>query len=108
MIKINWNQDDRNTDVNKYLVNPNSDKRSRLRAFRTGWANFLKKKNNNTLDKVTWNGLGRVYASILGDIPLDQRKNLYWLLLSQFVTSDKVKHWTDEQRQETLWLVEEA
>ena len=103
MIEINWGQDDRNIDVNKYLVDPLSDNQSRRKAFLRGWTIFLSQGGSDYLDRVSWEGLGMVYASILGDVALNQRKDLYRLLLHQFTVSDRVSHWSDEQRREVLF-----
>ena len=107
MIKINWDQDDRNPNVDKYLVDPNHDNQSRRKAFLVGWTRFLNQGGGDYLDRVTWEGLGMTYASILGDIPLDQRRDLYRLVLSQFVVNDKVQHWTKAEQSEVLKKVEE-
>ena len=54
---------------------------------------------------VSWVALGAVYAEILDEVPVDQRKQVYRLLLSQFLKSNIVKHWSDAERQEALRLV---
>jgi hypothetical protein len=73
-----------------------------------GWTLFLNQGGSDHLKEVTWVGLGMVYASILGDISLDRRKDIYRLLLGQYLSSEKVKHWTEEQREEALRLVGES
>ena len=108
MIDIDWSNDGRSTDPEDYLVNPKSDNRSRLKAFLGGWTKGAKKDSNNSLDGVRWVGLGMVYGSILGKIDLDQRKQIYRLLLSQYLTTERVNHWTDDQRQEALQLITKA
>lgn len=107
MIKMNWNIDERNTNVSKYLVDPQSDKESRRKAFLGGWTRYLNNESSDSLDAVSWVGLGMWCASILGDIPEKQRKDIYLILLGQYVGSDRVKHWTDEQREEVLRLAGE-
>jgi hypothetical protein len=107
MIDINWSNDERNTDVNKYLVDPESDNESRRKAFLGGWTRHLNQASSDNLNGVRWVGLGMVYASILRDIPEEQKKEIYRLLLSQYITSDKVQHWTDEQRGRVMQLVTE-
>jgi hypothetical protein len=105
MIDINWSNDERNTDVNKYLVDPDSDDESRRKAFLGGWTRDL--NQGSSLNSVRWVGLGMVYASILRDIPEQQKREIYRLLLSQYITSERVRHWTDEQRRQVLQLVTE-
>jgi hypothetical protein len=103
MIEINWNHDDRNTDADEYMTN------ERRRAFLVRWSIYLKTGSNTTrLEKVHWGGLGLVFASILGNIPAKKRKELYLLLLTQYLASDRVKHWTDEERKEALRVAAEA
>lgn len=108
MIKLDWNNDQRSPEVNNYLVDPNSDKESRRRAFMGGWTRYLNHGDGDSLDEVTWMGLGMVYASVLRDIAVAKRKDIYRLLLSQYVSHERVSHWTDEQRQEALRLVADA
>lgn len=48
-----------------------------------------------------------VCASILGDISEDKQRETYLLLLGQYVWSDRVKHWTDDQRKGALRLARE-
>jgi hypothetical protein len=105
IIEIDWSNDERSMDVNKYLVDPDSDKESRRKAFLGGWTRYLNNGSSDSLDGVTWVGLGMVWASVLEDIPLDQREGIYRLLLGQYVWSNRVKHWTDEEREEALRLV---
>jgi hypothetical protein len=107
MIDINWNNDERNTDVNKYLVDPDSDNESRRKAFLGGWTRYLNQRSSSNLDGIRWVGLGMVYASILEAIPEEQKKEIYRLLLSQYITSDRVQHWTEEQRRQVMQLVTE-
>lgn len=107
MIDIDWTNDERNTDPSKYSIKPDSNE-GRRKAFLGGWTRFISNAGSTTLDRVTWVGLGMVYASILGDMPLDQRKDIYRLLLSQYLSSDRVGHWTVEQREEALRLVTES
>ncbi len=108
MIEINWSNDERSTDVNKYLVDPYSDNESRRKAFLGGWNRFLNNESSGSLDGVRWVGLGMWCASILGDIPEDQRKDIYRILLSQYVGSDRVEHWKTEDRERVLQLVAEV
>ena len=107
MIDINWSNDERNTDVNKYLVDPDSDDESRRKAFLGGWTRDLNQGSSSSLNSVRWVGLGMVYASILRDIPEKQKKEIYRLLLSQYLTSERVQHWTNEQRRQVMQLVNE-
>jgi len=107
MIDINWSNDERNTDVNKYLVSPDSDNESRRNAFLGGWTRYLNQGTSSNLNGVRWVGLGMVYASILRDIPEAQKKEIYRMLLSQYITSERVQHWTDEQRRQVMQLVTE-
>ncbi len=104
MIEVDWSNDERSTDAHKYLVDPNSDKESRRRAFLGGWTRYLNNESSDTLDGVTWVGLGMAWASVLGDITMDRRKGIYRLLLSQYLSSERVKHWTNEQREGALRL----
>ncbi len=107
MIEINWGNDGRNTDANKYLVDPDSSE-GRRKAFLGGWTRFLNQGGSDYLEEVTWVGLGMVCASILGDISLDRRKDIYRLLLGQYLSTEKVNHWTEDQRREALRLAAEA
>jgi hypothetical protein len=52
--------------------------------------------------------VGAFYASILGDIPEEQRRGLYYGALAQFVTSERCREWSDEERREALRLAREA
>ena len=108
MIKVNWNADERNPNVGKYLVDPNSDNQSRRKAFLGGWTRYLNNPTSDNLDAISWVGLGMWSASILDDIPEDRRKEIYRVLLGQYIGCDRVKHWTDEQRNEALQLVTES
>jgi short-subunit dehydrogenase len=107
MIDINWSNDERNTDVNKYLVDPDNDNESRRKAFLGGWTRHLNQESSSNLNSVRWVGLGMVYASILRDIQEEQKKEIYRLLLSQYITSERVQHWTAEQRRQVMQLVTE-
>jgi hypothetical protein len=106
-MEIDWSNDERNTNASKYLVDPTSDNQSRRKAFLGGWTRYLNNESSHSLDGVTWVGLGMWCASILGDIPEVQRKDIYSILLGQYVGSDRVKHWTDDQRKEALRLASE-
>ena len=64
--------------------------------------------SSGSLDGVRWVGLGMWCASILGDIPEGQRKDIYRILLGQYVGSNRVKHWKAEDREKVLRLVAEA
>ncbi len=108
-VKIDWNNDDRHPEAEKYLVDPHSDNQSRRKAFLGGWTQAGNKEGRVELDQVTWVGLGIASGGILGqDVPEEQRKAIYRLLLDQYLSSDKVRHWTDEQREEALRLVAEV
>lgn len=54
MIEIDWNNDERSTDVSKYLVDPDSDNESRRKAFLGGWNRFLNNESSGNLDGVRW------------------------------------------------------
>jgi hypothetical protein len=73
-----------------------------------GWTRFLDQGGSNHLEEVTWVGLGMVYASVLGDISLDRKKDIYRLLLGQYLSTEKVSHWTRDEREEALQLAAEA
>ena len=107
MIEVDWKNDGRNTDVNKYLVVPDSNE-GRRKAFLGGWTRFLNQGGSDHLKEVTWVGLGMVYASVLGEIPLDRKKDIYRLLLGQYLSTEKVSHWTEDERAEALRLATEA
>jgi hypothetical protein len=92
VIETAWTNDERNTDAHTYLVDPDSDKESRRRAFLGGWTRYLNNESSDTLDGITWVGLGMVWASVLGDIPLERRKEVYRLLLGQYLAI-KIAHW---------------
>ena len=108
MIDLDWGNDERSEDPQDYLVNPNSDNRSRLKAFLGGWIKGANSDSHNTLDGIRWVGLGMAYGSILGDVDLNQRRQIYCLLLSQYLATGKVNNWTEEQRKEALRLMSEA
>jgi len=101
MIKMNWSNERRNDKPHKYEDNQRRDK------FIGGYTKQLNKKDkySGSLKKVTWVGLGMFYASVLADtLPKEKEKRkeimkgLYRLLLDQYLASDRVKLWTDEQR----------
>jgi hypothetical protein len=48
------------------------------------------------------------FSTLLGDIPVEQRRKLYYGALAQFVNSTRCAHWTDEDRLEALRLAGEA
>jgi hypothetical protein len=54
---------------------------------------------------VSWLALGAVHAAVLGEIPIDQRKQVYRLLLGQFLQTETVMHWSDKERREALKLL---
>lgn len=105
MIDLDWSNDERNSNTSKYLVDPNKSRQNRLNVFLEGWKMKLKGTHNKKGKDITWRGLGAVCAGILGDIPVEQRKQIYQLLLGQFLASNKVKHWTDDERREAMRLV---
>lgn len=107
MMDIDWSQDDRSTDAAKYLVDINLDFESRRRAFLGGWTRYLSESGGHSETRVTWEKLGMVYASVLGDIPVEQRKQLYSLALGQYVCSQRAAHWTDRQRRDAMRLATE-
>lgn len=107
MIEMDWGHDERTTDVNKYLVDPDSNE-GRRKAFLGGWTRFLNQGGSDYLKDVTWVRLGMVYASILDDISLDRKKDIYRLLLGQYLSMEKVSHWTEDQREQALRLAEKA
>jgi hypothetical protein len=106
MLEIDWQNERRNPNANKYLVDPNG-RESRRVAFLSGWKHYLKKRPTERFTTVSWRRLGMLYASVLGNIAEDERKQLYRLLLSQYLSTDRVKHWTDEQRQGAMRLANE-
>jgi hypothetical protein len=106
MLDIDWRNERRSPKANKYLVDING-RESRRRAFLGGWNYYLKNKPTERLTTVSWRRLGMLYASVLGNIAEDERKQLYCLLLTQYMVSDRVKHWTDEQREVALRLATE-
>jgi len=105
MIKINWSNDDRHPNPQKYLVDPDSSKESRWRAFTRGWTRFVNHKGRPESDKVTWVETGMFCASVLGDLDQERRRLIYKVLLAQFLTSDRTAHWTDAQREKALSLL---
>lgn len=96
MIELNWKNEDRSRDPEDYLT------RGRCRPFLAGWTLYLRRPN-----VVHWEGLGMVFASVLGAIPVEDQKQLYRLLLRQYLATDRVKHWTDEQRKQILQRADE-
>jgi hypothetical protein len=102
MIELNWKNEDRSTEPHDYLNH------SRRGAFLRGWTIYLETRNTVELDVVHWEGLGMVYASVLGNITIEDRKQLYRLLLRQYLATENVKHWTDEQRKEILRKADEG
>jgi hypothetical protein len=105
MIDIDWSNDGRSVHPDDYLVDPDKDNKSRLKAFIGGWTRGANKDSETVLDGVRWVGLGMAYGSILGDIGLDQRREVYRLLLGQYLTTERVRHWRADQRKEALRLV---
>jgi hypothetical protein len=108
LIEIDWEKDVRNAEADQYLFGPSSREKGRRTAFLRGWSDFVNNPRDTHLTEVTWDGLGMVYASILGDIPIDQRKAIYRLLLGQYLSTKKVEGWTGEEREEALRLVAES
>jgi hypothetical protein len=105
MIRIDWSNDDRHPDPQKYLVDPDSDNESRWLAFRRGWSRYVNQEARPESDMVTWWETGMFCASVLGDVGIEHRKLVYKVLLAQFLTSARTDHWTDEQREEALSLL---
>jgi hypothetical protein len=103
MIEMNWKNDDRSMDAEDYLTV------GRCRPFLAGWTRYLDGHTTATkLDEVHWHGLGMVFASVLGNQPTEEnRRQLYRLLLRQYLATDRVKHWTDEQRKQILKKADE-
>ncbi len=102
MIEINWRNEDRSPNASDYFSN------HRRGTFLGYWANYLNEGSSTTyLDVVHWGGLGMVCASYLEDIPEEKRKKLYLLLLKQYLATDRVKHWTDEERIKALQIAAE-
>ena len=66
MIEIDWNNDERSTDVNKYLVDPHSDNESRRKAFLGGWNPILEQRKQRQLRWGSLGGLGYVVRQHLG------------------------------------------
>jgi hypothetical protein len=108
MIKLDWTNDRRNPNPDKYVVDPVHSRESRWKAFQKGWDKYLRTEDNSPLDSVSWERLGMATASICHDIPVMNRLALYRLFLAHFVQSEKVRHWTDEQRQRALELIDDA
>jgi hypothetical protein len=106
MIDLDWLNDERTADPADYLIPWNALK-SRRRAFLAGWTWYLEEGAHRD-DRVAWYAVGAFYASILGDIPEEQRRELYYGALAQFVTSERCREWSDEERQDALRLAREA
>ena len=105
MITIDWTNDVRHTDPQKYLVDPDSSNESRWLAFKGGWSLYLNQGGGSENDKVTWVGIGMFCASVLGEVAVGQRKLIYKVLLAQFLTSQQASHWTAEQKEKALALL---
>jgi hypothetical protein len=103
MIQMNWQNEDRSTTSSDYLNNRRGGR------FVGGWTMQLDKPDptRGKLDVVHWQGLGMVFASVLGNIPQTQKKQLYKLLLGLYLATDRVKHWTDEQRRRALQVADD-
>jgi hypothetical protein len=71
MLEIDWQNERRNPNENKYLVDLNG-RESRRVAFLGGWKHSLKKKPTDRLTTVSWRRLGMLYASVLGNIAEDE------------------------------------
>jgi hypothetical protein len=100
MIELNWKNEDRSTDPQDYLT------RGRCAPFLAGWTRYLNDPTTVKLDVVHWEGLGMVFASVLGAIPVEDRRQLYRLLLRQYLATDRVKS-TDEERKQILTKADE-
>lgn len=107
MINLNWSNDERSVNPQKYLVDPNSSNESRWLAFTRGWTRFINHGGGEEKDGVSWWGTGMFCASILGDLPLEERRLVYKVLLAQLLTSERTAHWTEEQRERAMSLLEE-
>ncbi len=108
MIEVNWKKDVRSAEADQYLFGPGSREKGRRTAFLRGWSDFVNNPRGTYLNEVTWDGLGMVYASVLGSIPRDQQEGIYRLLLSQYLSTKRVEGWTGEERGEALRLVAES
>jgi|SRR5215216_4690041 len=107
MISINWNKENRNDDIELYLVDPVNDSRSRLKAFLKGWTRYLNNNAPAEISSISWEGLGVVYASSLGQIEENLKIGIYRVLLSQYLATNQMNHWSDEKRKEALELMED-
>jgi len=97
---INWRGDKRKRKPADYAYSPD-DRQNRLNTFLAGWIDQLNRPGSFAQD-VTWKNLGRVYASILGDLPVQSRRDIYALLLRQFVHGPQTRHWSDADREIAL------
>ncbi len=98
--EIQWGRDVRKKKPDAYIA-PIDCPSNRINFFLKGWEDFLcdRMKPAKT---ITWRNLGRIYASILGDIPLQRRRKIYSVLLAQFVFSPSLKSWSKEDRAKAM------
>src|ERR1043165_9663924 len=108
MLEIDWSQDNREDDIEVYLVDPPKHPKSRLKTgFLKGWKQEL---NGNSREGtkpfgVSWERLGGLFASSLGQVDEEIKIGIYRVLLDQYFASEKMKHVTVRQRYKALKLV---
>ncbi len=98
--EIKWNRDIRKKKPDAY-TSPIECPSNRINFFLKGWQDFLCARIEPA-KTITWRNLGRIYASILGDIPLQKRRRIYSVLLAQFVFSPALKAWSNEERAKAM------
>jgi len=97
---INWNSDNR-FNKSEFYIAPLDDPDNRVNHFLGGWQDYLANPES-MVSKLNWKNLGRIFASILGDIPEEQRRNLYAILLALYLKKPRKVDWSDEDRQQAL------
>ena len=107
MLGINWLDEKRNDDIELYLVDPENDSHSRLKAFQKGWTRYLNGKAPEEIPGVSWEGLGMLYASSLGQVGKEVKIGVYRALLSQYLSTSRMSRWPAEKREKALRLVED-
>jgi hypothetical protein len=104
--QLNWGVDGRLKKPDYYTCSPDVGK-NRVNYFLTGWQSYLNDPDAETAilseqSKITWPNLGRLLASVLGNISVERRRAIYGILLHQYAYSPRTSEWTDEERSMAL------
>lgn len=105
--RIEWEKDGRAIKTDYYTC-PTDETDNRLTRFLNGWQAYLKdpvSEGGNFEEKkqkLIWPTLGRLFASLLGDISPEKRRAIYAILLHEYVHSPRTKDWTEDERAKSL------